>query len=77
MAKPAVVAVGVVVALLGLLFTLQGIGVLKGSSMSDTTFWSVAGPLIMLVGLTVSGLGLRRNGSPDVSAGGTRRSGHG
>ena len=46
-------------ALLGLLFTLQGVGVLKGSSMSNTTFWSVAGPIIILIGLAVAGMGVR------------------
>jgi hypothetical protein len=53
------VVLGVVVALAGLLFTLQGVGVLKGSAMSDTTFWSVAGPLIILVGLVLAASGLR------------------
>jgi hypothetical protein len=49
-----------VVALLGLVFTLQGVGVLKGSTMSNTTFWSVAGPVIIIVGLAVAGIGYRR-----------------
>lgn len=53
------VVVGVVVALLGLLFTLQGIGVIGGSPMSNTTFWSIAGPVVILVGLVVVGIGLR------------------
>ena len=57
--KPVWVVVGVVVALLGLLFTLQGVGVLKGSSMSNTTFWSVAGPIIIIVGLALVGVGMR------------------
>ncbi|MBO1753720.1 hypothetical protein [Allobranchiibius sp. CTAmp26] len=59
MKKPVWVVVGVVVALLGLLFTLQGVGVLKGSSMSNTTFWSVAGPIIIIVGLALVGVGMR------------------
>ncbi len=59
MGKSGLVAAGVAVALFGLLFTLQGVGVLNGSSMSNTTFWSVAGPIIV-VGLVIVGLGLRR-----------------
>ncbi|MEP7178529.1 MAG: hypothetical protein ABI775_05535 [Pseudonocardiales bacterium] len=47
------------VALAGLLFTLQGVGVIKGSTMSDTTFWTVAGPVIIAVGLAVAGVGAR------------------
>ncbi len=59
MRKPALVITGVVLALMGLVFFLQGIGVLKGSSMSNTTFWSVAGPVIMVagLGLVVAGRG--------------------
>lgn len=53
MRKPVFVIVGAVLALMGLVFFLQGIGVLTGSSMSNTTFWSVAGPVIMLAGLAL------------------------
>jgi hypothetical protein len=59
MGKPALVVVGVVVALAGLFFTLQGVGVITGSAMSSTTFWAVAGPIIMVVGLVVAGVGAR------------------
>ena len=59
MRKPWLVFAGGIVALLGLVFTLQGVGVLKGSSMSDTTFWSVAGPVIMLAGLALAAVGGR------------------
>jgi hypothetical protein len=54
------VVAGVVVALLGLLFTLQGVGVVRGSAMSGTTFWTVAGPVIIVVGLALAGAGVRR-----------------
>lgn len=60
MRSPALLVVGAVLAAAGLVFTLQGVGVLEGSTMSNTTFWSVAGPVIMLVGLTLVGLGVRR-----------------
>ena len=53
------VVTGVVVAILGIVFALQGIGVLKGSSMSDTTTWSIAGPLIALVGAAIAWTGSR------------------
>jgi amino acid transporter len=59
MAKPLWVVAGVVLALLGLLFTLQGIGVIEGSSMSDTTTWSILGPVILLVGVGLLSLGIR------------------
>jgi len=59
MRKPGLVVVGVVIALAGLLFTLQGVGVVTGSTMSNTTFWSVAGPVIMVVGIAVGVVGVR------------------
>jgi hypothetical protein len=59
MRKPGLVIAGAIVVLMGLVFTLQGVGVLQGSSMSNTTFWSVAGPVIMLAGSAVAAAGLR------------------
>jgi hypothetical protein len=59
MRKPVLVFVGGIIAVAGLVFTLQGVGVLEGSSMSNTTFWSVAGPVIMLVGLAIAATGAR------------------
>lgn len=59
MARPLWVVAGVIVALLGLLWTLQGIGVVKGSSMSGTTTWSIIGPIVLLVGLVVLSVGIR------------------
>ncbi|OKH61595.1 hypothetical protein EUA04_13810 [Mycolicibacterium obuense] len=54
--------VGVVVALFGTLFFLQGIGVVGGSPMTNTTTWSVLGPIIALVGIVIAVLGWRRRG---------------
>ena len=62
MMKPLWVVVGGVVALLGLLFTLQGTNVIGGSAMSGTTFWAVAGPIIIVIGLAVAAAGARRRG---------------
>ncbi|MBI5339127.1 MAG: hypothetical protein HZB45_15740 [Mycolicibacterium rufum] len=54
------VVVGIVVALFGLLFTLQGVGAVGGSPMSNTTTWSVLGPIIAIVGVVVAVAGWRR-----------------
>jgi hypothetical protein len=59
MRKPVFVVAGVIVALLGLLFTLQGAGAIKGGAMSGTTFWTVAGPVIIVIGLAVATVGVR------------------
>ena len=54
------VGVGILVTLAGVVFTLQGVGVLGGSVMSGVTFWAVAGPVIALVGLAIAAIGARR-----------------
>jgi hypothetical protein len=38
-------------ALFGVLFTLQGFGAVQGSPMSNTTTWSVLGPIIAVIGV--------------------------
>jgi hypothetical protein len=53
------VVIGVVAALAGLVFTLQGVGYMGGSSMSGKTVWAVIGPIVVLVGLGLITLGLR------------------
>ena len=57
-----IAVLGVFVALFGLLFTLQGFGVVGGSPMSDTTTWSILGPIIALIGIALAvGSWRRRN----------------
>lgn len=51
--------VGVLLALFGLLWALQGFGVLLGSPMSNTTTWSVIGPITVLVGIVIAAYGWR------------------
>ncbi|HEY4333415.1 MAG TPA: hypothetical protein VGM78_12620 [Ilumatobacteraceae bacterium] len=57
--NPVLVVVGVVVALLGLLFALQGFGVVHGSPMTSTITWSVAGPIICAAGVVTAIVGVR------------------
>ena len=54
-----VMLVGVFFALAGLVFALQGFGVVGGSPMSNTTTWSVLGPIIAVVGIAVAIAGWR------------------
>jgi hypothetical protein len=56
----AVGILGVLVALFGLLFTLQGFGAVQGSPMSNTTTWSVLGPVILLIGAGLAFAAWRR-----------------
>jgi drug/metabolite transporter superfamily protein YnfA len=50
----ATLAFGLIVALFGLIWALQGFGVLLGSPMSNTTTWSVIGPITVLIGLAIA-----------------------
>jgi hypothetical protein len=54
------VVAGLFLAAAGVVFALQGVGVIGGSFMSGTTTWAVTGPIIALVGLAIVVLGLRR-----------------
>ena len=53
-------AAGLLITLAGVIFALQGVGVIGGSFMSGTTIWAVAGPLIALAGLALFAAALRR-----------------
>ncbi len=55
----AVFLLGVLVALFGLLFSLQGFGAVSGSPMSNTTTWSILGPIIVVIGLAIAYAGWR------------------
>jgi len=54
------IVAGLFITLAGVIFALQGVGVIGGSFMSGTTTWAVTGPLIALAGLALLVLGLRR-----------------
>jgi Na+/H+ antiporter NhaC len=54
-----VLVVGLIVALAGLLFALQGFGAVSGSTMSNTTTWSILGPIIALIGIAIAFAGWR------------------
>ena len=47
-------AVGAIVAVFGLIWALQGFGVLGGSPMSNTTTWSINGPITVLIGTVIA-----------------------
>jgi hypothetical protein len=53
-------AFGLIVALFGLIWALQGFGVLGGSPMSNTTTWSIIGPITVLVGIVIAAFSWRK-----------------
>ena len=57
-------AVGIVAALAGLVFFLQGINVLPGSVMTGDPFWAWTGLILLIVGSIVALIGWRSGRSP-------------
>jgi hypothetical protein len=53
-------AAGVIVTIAGVIWALQGFGVIGGSFMSGNSVWAVIGPIVAVVGLLVTGIGIRR-----------------
>jgi hypothetical protein len=53
-------AVGLIVAVFGLIWALQGFGVLGGSPMSNTTTWSIIGPMTVLIGIVIAAFSWRK-----------------
>lgn len=51
--------IGVLLVLVGILWTLQGLDILGGSGMSGVAIWAVIGPFVALIGIVVA-LGARR-----------------
>jgi hypothetical protein len=60
MKKGLLIVVGVLVALAGVVFTLQGLNVMGKGGMSGQTLWAVLGPVIAIIGLIVATVGVRR-----------------
>src|SRR5665811_940844 len=46
---------GILLVLMGMIWTMQGLGVLQSSSpMTGVTFWAIAGPVAALIGLALA-----------------------
>ena len=59
MKRPGLVAVGVLLVLVGMLWTLQGLGYVAGSVMTGVTVWAVIGPVVALLGILLILRGVR------------------
>jgi hypothetical protein len=54
------IVLGVLLVLMGVVFTLQGLGYVGGSAMTGVTLWAVLGPIIAVVGVILLVVSLRR-----------------
>jgi len=53
------VTIGVVMVVVGAVWTLQGLGYLEGSPMTGVSFWAIAGPIVAGLGVALAIVGLR------------------
>ena len=51
---------GVILGVVGLIWTLQGFNVLGGSVMSGSGLWATIGPIVLVAGLVLIGIGIAR-----------------
>ena len=58
--RPLLIVLGVVMVLLGAVWTFQGLGYLEGSPMTGQTFWAVVGPIVAGLGVGLVVVGARR-----------------
>lgn len=54
------VVLGALLALAGVVWTLQGLGYVGGSFMTGATIWAVIGPIAAVAGLALVAIGRRR-----------------
>jgi hypothetical protein len=51
---------GVILAAIGLVWTLQGFDVIGGSVMSGSALWAAVGPIVLVVGVVLIVIGVVR-----------------
>jgi len=51
---------GVLLSCVGLVWTLQGLDVLRGSAMSGSPLWATIGPFVLVAGLVLIAIAITR-----------------
>jgi len=51
---------GLVLTIAGVIWALQGFGVIGGSFMSGDSVWAIIGPIVAVIGLILAVVGIRR-----------------
>ena len=54
------IILGIVAVALGVVWTLQGLDIMGGSSMSGNSTWAIVGPIVAVVGLLLLLFGARK-----------------
>jgi hypothetical protein len=50
---------GLLLAVVGVIWTLQGLGYLEGSSMTGESFWAIVGPIVAGLGVALAYVAIR------------------
>lgn len=58
--SPVLAVVGVLVVVVGVVWTLQGLGLIAGSPMTGVRTWAIIGPIVAIIGVILLVTGLRR-----------------
>lgn len=53
--------VGAILVVFGVVFGLQGVGIVGGSAMTGELAWAIIGPVLAVIGLVLVGFGARRS----------------
>lgn len=61
MRRGILLVIGLAMAAVGALWTLQGLGYVHGSPMTGVHFWAVVGPIVAGLGVALAIVGLRRS----------------
>jgi hypothetical protein len=56
------VGLGLLLVVVGLIWTLQGLGVISGSVMTGVTLWAIIGPIVAILGLWLVARAARASG---------------
>ena len=59
MRKTLPITLGVLMVVIGVIWTLQGLGYVKGSAMTGVELWAILGPLVAGLGVALAYVGFR------------------
>jgi hypothetical protein len=59
MGKIVAIALGVLLLAGGAVWTFQGLGYIKGSSMTGNSFWAIVGPIVAAAGVAIIYVAIR------------------
>jgi len=64
MTRALLVVLGALIVIVGIVWTVQGLGYVTGSFMTGATLWAVIGPVTAVAGLALIAFGLLRRRMP-------------